>query len=882
MRKNILIVIITCSLISTSFSINKKDNPNGKVKNIIFTENKGQVADQYNNARPDVLYVGTSGALNFHIKNNSISYQLCKVDRWKEVESENGSQLIADEQTVYRIDLNWLNTNPQFTKQTDEQISGYTNYYMEQCPNGALNVASYKGVWLKNIYSGINLHYYEKNGVLKYDYIVSPGVDYKNIKFQIEGAAIILQKDGSILLNTPLGNIVEEKPIAFQNGKEVDAEWKLEGKILSFKIEDYDPSYPLIIDPVIRVWGTYYGDSGDDDARSTTSNSGGDVFLAGTTSSATSSLIATSGGHQNTFGGGTKDAFLARFTSGGFRLWATYYGGTGIDDGESCTLDASGNIYLAGTTTTTNGAVMATSGSHQQVSSGSNAFLAKFNMSGVRQWSTYYGGTTGFTKGSSCSLDGFGNIFMSGITSHSAGTGIATAGAHQTTFGGGSADGYLVKFNSSGVRQWGTYYGSSEGALNFYCTSDNQGNSYLATSTDGTVSALVSNGCHQAVQGGSYDALIVKFDASGTRQWATFYGGPNEEYAHVCSVDASGNLFVTGNTTTFTGSAVATPGSHQPIAGGGFFDAYLVKFNSSGIRQWGTYYGGTVSEHVRGCITDASGNVYLAGYTSSTNGTVIATSGSHQEINGGGNFDAYLVKFNGGGSRLWGTYYGGQGDDRGNACSLDATGYIYLAGFTSSNSGTIIATNSGHQISNGGGISDGFLVRLKDCIVTNPVITTNTSVCVGEPINLNASISGTFSMNYSWVGPAAFSSTSQNAVIPNAQFTNAGNYTLNVSDGAGCIETVTVTVNVGACTSILENIGIDELQSLAVYPNPGKDIFTLSLKKEGELSIYNVSGQLVYRGNFQKGINTIDLSYLCDGLYFVRSQTSTIKLLKKN
>jgi len=137
-------------------------------------------------------------------------------------------------------------------------------------------------------------------------------------------------------------------------------------------------------------------------------------------------------------------------------------------------------------------------------------------------------------------------------------------------------------------------------------------------------------------------------------------------------------------------------------------------------------------------------------------------------------------------------------------------------------------------------------------------------------------------MNYSWAGPAAFSATSQNAVITNAQFTNAGNYTLNVSDGAGCIETVSVAINVDPCTGILENTGIDQLYSLAVYPNPGKDLFTVNLKEDAELSIYNVAGQLVYQKKFEKGISVIDLSHLTKGLYFVRSDRSTIKLLKEN
>ena len=305
MKKETLITLFACFLSGGMFSLHPEKGLNPENNSIVFTENKGQIADQNYHARPDVLYSGTNGPLAFHIRINGISYQLSRVDRYKEVEGKfpGESRKLIDQQTLYRIDLNWLNTNASFYKSTDEQVPGYTNYYLQQCPNGALNVPSYKGLWLKNIYTGINLHYYEKNGALKYDYVVSAGADYTNIQFEIKGAEPVLREDGSLELKSPLGTIVEEKPIAFQLGKELNVQWQLKGNVLGFKIDEYDPAQELIIDPVVRVWGSYYGGSGEDEPSSVCSNSGGDVYMAGTTSTGTSSLIATSGGHQNSFGG---------------------------------------------------------------------------------------------------------------------------------------------------------------------------------------------------------------------------------------------------------------------------------------------------------------------------------------------------------------------------------------------------------------------------------------------------------------------------------------------------------------------------------------------------------------------------------------------------
>ena len=145
-----------------------------------------------------------------------------------------------------------------------------------------------------------------------------------------------------------------------------------------------------------------------------------------------------------------------------------------------------------------------------------------------------------------------------------------------------------------------------------------------------------------------------------------------------CSTDGSGNVFMAG-TTDFntTPSVIATVGSHQSTPGGGTFtDAFLVKFNAAGVRQWGTFYGGSNDDFGFSCANDAAGNIYLCGDTYSSNGTTIATLGSHQSIFGGVH-DGFFVKFNTLGTRQWGTYYGGNSSDYTNACSINnSTGDI--------------------------------------------------------------------------------------------------------------------------------------------------------------------------------------------------------------
>lgn len=745
-----------------------------KEKNtVVFTENKGQIHDQNNQARPDILFAASDGELNYYITSKGISYQQYLINNWKQEKISNHLENSIEnvktkpiENTIYRVDIGWLNANPNPKIKTDGSIDGYNNYYLEHCPNGALNVKSFRSITIENLYNGIKLHYYEKNGYLKCDYIIAPHANYKQIHLKVNGADIQLQKDGSLILNTPLGKILENAPEVFQNGKQLKAQYIVKNNIVSFEIKNYNPNHELIIDPVTRNWGTYYGGTSDDEGTACSTDASNNVYMSGFSGSATSSVIATSGSHQNTFGGSTYDAFLVKFNSAGVRQWGTYYGGAGTDYGTSCATDATGNIYLSGYTGST-GTVIATPGSHQPTNGGgADAFLVKFNSAGVRQWATYYGGIQ--TDNSfSCKTDALGNVYLAGTTASSGGTVIATAISHQPTYGGGTSDGYLVKFNSNGVRQWGTYYGGANEETGTACNTDASGNVFLAgigSSSTGTI--IASSGSHQtAFGGGTYDGYIVKFNSTGTRQWGTYYGGNSDDRAFSCAADASGNIYLVGGTYSSTGTLIATSGAHQTTNGGGS-DAFLVKFNASGVRQWGTYYGGITIESGKGCCTDATGNVFLCGDFPNSNSS-LATAGSYQTLTGGGTSDALIVKFNSAGVRQWGTFYGSSGTDEGAACATDGLGNIYLTGLCSINS-TVIASSSSHQPAFGGS-NDAYLAQLFDCVEpsspTNTTPVANQTKCSNISTTLSAIGSGTISWFATPTGGSALS-TGTNYVTP--------------------------------------------------------------------------------------------------------------------
>lgn len=721
--------------------------------NFTFTENKGQVSDQYFHPRPDVLFTAAGRGLDYYLRNTGISYQLSRVDSWQlHANKRCGGNKIDNKvpavTTIYRVDVTWQNMNPNFTLQYDDALQGYNNYYSEVCPNGVHGVKTYKGVTYKNIYPQINLHYYERNGNLKYDYIVAPGADYKKIQFVVEGAtAITVNAVGELELTTPLGRLTEQAPLVTQGGKQLGATWVVNKNTISFDIKNVDPSQELMIDPVVRLWATYVGGNSYDDTWIAVCDASNNVYLTGQSTSGISN-IATVGAYQFTYGGSTTpnsnvgDAILIKYNSSGVKLWGTYYGGNGDDIGQFCLVDASGDIYLSGNTTTTNSAVMSTSGTHQQTIGGGNGaygdgFLAKFTASGMRIWGTYFGGS-GFEWNYASCLDPSGNIYVGGQTSSSVTTAndIATPGAHQTIYGGNTSDGFLMKFNSSGNRLWGSYYGGASIDDCRGLTCDPSGNVYLSGWTASSA-GITTPGSHQSAYTGiSGSAMVAKFNAGGTRLWGTYIGGSGWTFAQNVVVDASGDFFVSGQTASTNTVDIATAGAHQANFGGGASDAFLMKFSSQGVRQWGTYYGGSGDEENTFCCIDKSGNLFIFGTTTTPSGTAIASACSYQLTNGGG-MDAFFAKFTSSGTRLSGSYYGGNGTELWVGGTTDAANYFYLSGASSSSVGAVIASAGSDQPAYGGGPNDGFLAKFDFC--SQPVNTTalpDLVICAGETTTL--------------------------------------------------------------------------------------------------------------------------------------------------
>lgn len=355
--------------------------------------------------------------------------------------------------------------------------------------------------------------------------------------------------------------------------------------------------------------------------------------------------------------------------------WATYYGGAWSESAAGVKCDNSGNVLMAGSTTSANN--IATSGAFQSTlaSPSADAYLVKFNAAGIRQWGTYYGdvGSESFMR---LCFDAAGNIYASGYTGSS--SGIASAGAHQTVFGG-LDDCMLVKFTSSGLRLWATYYGGS-GHEDFSVypavACDASGNVYLS-GMSGSSSGIATSGSHQAVYAGNGDGFLAKFDPSGVRQWATYYGGTGGDDVAGIEIDGSNNIYICGDASSTTG--IATAGTHKSVSTGGTL-SFLAKFSTSGTRQWGTYYGtnlgGPSNTYANHIAVDKKGNPVIMGETLAK--FEIASSNAPDTVPSYN----FAAKFTPSGLRIWGTYIACGVNDLIDDMDLDSNDNIYITGIT--------------------------------------------------------------------------------------------------------------------------------------------------------------------------------------------------------
>ncbi|MCX6230247.1 MAG: SBBP repeat-containing protein [Bacteroidetes bacterium] len=299
-------------------------------------------------------------------------------------------------------------------------------------------------------------------------------------------------------------------------------------------------------------------------------------------------------------------------------------------------------------------------------------------------WATYYGDDQldGFY---SICVDSQDNIYISGYTFSSGFPTFHLAGAYWQQFNNGIVDVIILKFNNQGVRQWSTCYGGTNYELSNNIYLDSHENIYVSgyTSSINFPIQQLAGAYWQPNNAGFSDGFLIKFNNLGIRLWATYFGGSLDDNISSICIDSHDNIFIVGQTESNIYTQQLTGAYWQPNKAGNF-DGFILKLNSSGVILWSTYYGGNGLDYPLFVCNDNDDNIYITGYTDSQDLPTKQSIGSYWQPNNAGDIDAFLIKFNNQGLRLWATYFGGVNDDKGSSICIDSHNNIFFTGFTNS------------------------------------------------------------------------------------------------------------------------------------------------------------------------------------------------------
>ena len=745
----------------------------GGTGRVVFTRADGTIRGSDGAVRPEIAYVARGKDVDVYFRRSTISYVF---HRGGPKGPSRQAAVAMDERgaavDVFRADAVFPGSNPAVRPEAEGELSDIGRSYCGAAP--ARDIRSFSRLVYRDLYRNIDLVFSPSDGTLKYDFIVRPGGEPSDIRIAYSGTeAPALQPDGSALLRTPMGELREEAPRSFTASyperqaaasapsarDEVASSFAIERGELRFRIASYDRSRTLVIDPGL-IWSTYLGGGGEDWGYAIALDAAGNCYVTGAT---LSSNFPVQAGRQMSIAG-NYDAFLAKFTSTGQLLWSTYFGGNDLDYGFGVAVDASGNPAVCGWTHSGNFPVL--NAAQPALAGDLDAFVARFDSSGALLWSTYCGGSIE-DRAMDVAVDGSGNIIATGWT-YSSDFPILTP--VQAT-NAGVSDLFVVKYTPAGARVWSTYYGGTGSDEGWDIAADGSGNIYLggrSSSTDFPVS-----NAFQSKNAGGRDAIVVKLNSNAVRQWATYYGGKDDDDGFGIAVDGGGNVSLAGATLS---DNLSVPGAFQPTRVD-VVDGFIARFTGSGGLQWATYYGGYSADIAQAVACDNAGNTVVVG---STGSITLPIRNAPMDKHAGD--EAFVVRFSTTGAVQLAAYIGGSNNEGASGVAVAPSGSIYVTGTTNSyNFPTAFPFQAGH----GGGAWDAFVFKLDDCPRTATAVALGPTIfCPGGSVTLHASNAPGASYQWYKDWSKAGSGDQQDFVA-----TDSGKYYVMVKGADDCIST---------------------------------------------------------------------------------------------
>lgn len=497
----------------------------------------------------------------------------------------------------HSIKVNFENSNPHAEIIGNDLFPGHRNYYIgNDKSKWADNVPLYGQVYYKDLYENIDMRVYNVEKNFKYDIIVHPGGNTKNIKLNYLGADKMHLANGHLFIKTSVYDLMEQKPYAYQeiNGvkTQIACSYKLFNNSVTFSIdEEYDRNLPLIIDPTLIV-STYTGSSADNFGFSATYDAGGNIYVGGTALGI--GYPTTVGAWDNSFNGGGTAFFDISLTklnpTGSALIFSTYYGGSADEQPHSLIVNNSNELYVVGRSNspnfpTTNGTSGTSVAFDQSQNGGFDIIVGKFNSTGGLMSSTVVGGTANDGVNNTNDLwndyssalkfnfsdDGRSEIILDAnsnvyVASCSRSTDAPLVNAYDNVLSG-IQDGYVFKMNSTlSAMTWSTFLGGSDQDASYGLKLDNSLNVYVTGGTASNNFPLTA-GYLNPTYGGAVDGFIAVFNSTGTLQRSTYLGTAAYDQSYLIEIDATGDLYVFGQT---QGTYPTTTGVYKNSGSGQF------------------------------------------------------------------------------------------------------------------------------------------------------------------------------------------------------------------------------------------------------------------------------------------------------------------------
>jgi gliding motility-associated-like protein len=666
---------------------------------------------------------------------------------------------------------------------------------------------------------------------MKYDFIVSPGGNYKNIEIEYNGADDLYIENGVLYVKTTITDIIENKPFAYQiiDGEKVEVQcnFKLRKNILKFSLPNgYDKTKDLIIDPVL-IFSSYSGSTADNFGFTATYDTLGQTYGAGIVFG--TGYPTSTGAYDNTYNGvisavPTVDIGISKFNATGTALlYSTYIGGSGGEAPHSLVTNDAGELYVFGTTGSSNyprttgcydntfagGTTINPNGSGVRYSSGCDIFVTKFNATGTGLiGSTFIGGTgnDGINIATGMAFN-YGDEFRGEIIVDDLNNCYVATATNSTNFPvvggmgsqGGTSDAVVFKFNPTlTTLLWSTHFGGSSDDAAYAIQQDAIGNTFIAGGTKSTNLDSAQN-----TNSGGVDGFLTKYSPTNNLLSSKYIGTTLYDQCFFVQLDISDSVYTYGQslgTMPITAGKYSNPGSHQ----------FIQKYdNTLTTLSFSTIFGSsssTINISPSAFLVNDCGLIYMSGWGGTVNGigsttgmpVTTGSSAAYQATTDGSDF--YLMVLEKNADALnYATFFGGTAAAEhvdGGTSRFDKKGNVYQAVCAGCGGNSNFPSTTGTYSSTNGS-SNCNLAVFKFNINEIQAIASIPTVVICYPNAAFFSNSSTNGNAYLWNFGDGNTST---AFAPTHFYGAAGTYTatLLVYDSTGCIkpDSSTITINV--------------------------------------------------------------------------------------